>query len=157
MMRIRSFCESDIEWIAEQRAGMNSVHEEFDPLYYEPADGASAEFSSYLLKQSGSPDFCLLLAEEDGRRLGYCMGWVNTRPPIYKRRRVGYISHICVEGGSRGMGVGKALIRAMEDELRRQDVEFIEIHVAVENADAVRLVGRLGFRPAWCSHHKRAD
>ena len=46
----------------------------------------------------------------------------------------------------RGQGVGTTLIKAVEEQARHQGLKGVNLEVSVENADAIRLYERLGYR-----------
>lgn len=57
-----------------------------------------------------------------------------------------------------GLGLGTALIRAAEEQVRRRDIEWAELGVERENADARRLYERLGYEVVGemreeCAYH----
>lgn len=156
MAVIRPYTADDVAWITGQQAAMTRLHEDYDPSFYAPSAEASAEFSRYLVSKMEDPDFRILVAEEEGVRAGYCMGWLTTRPPIYAKRSVGYISHINVDSQYRGRGIASQLIAAMQSFFAGVGVDFVEIHVDTENPAALRLVESLGFGARWTAFHKEA-
>ncbi len=144
----------DVRWVTAQQVLLNESHQQFDQSYYDPADDAPDEFLMYISKRIDDADFCLLIAEQKGKRVGYCMGWVEQRPPIYRRRVTGYISNTYVVATLRGRGLGCALQQAMENCLKEKHVDFIETHIDTRNSPAVGLIEKLGYRKAWTSFHK---
>ena len=156
MAVIRPYTADDVAWITGQQAAMTRLHEDYDPSFYAPSADAFTEFSQYIISKMDDQDFRILVAEEEGVRAGYCMGWLTTRPPIYAKRRVGYISHINVDSQCRGRGIASQLIAAMLSLFTGVGVDFIEIHVDAENSAALRLVESLGFAARWTALHKEA-
>jgi ribosomal protein S18 acetylase RimI-like enzyme len=78
------------------------------------------------------------LFEQDGVAAGY----------LYFERLAGsgYIRHVVVAPELRGQGVGKAMMRAVADELRRTGCDRWCLNVKPENTAAVRLYAGLGMR-----------
>jgi [ribosomal protein S18]-alanine N-acetyltransferase len=84
----------------------------------------------------------MLVAELEGQVLGtVSMGGGKHQLP-------GSLRMLALDVGPafRGQGVGSALIAAVEEEARRRDLKAVNLEVAVENADAIRLYERLGYR-----------
>ena len=46
----------------------------------------------------------------------------------------------------RSQGIGTALIKAVENEARRKGLKSVNLEVALQNPDALRLYERLGYR-----------
>jgi ribosomal protein S18 acetylase RimI-like enzyme len=80
-----------------------------------------------------------ILAERDGRIVGFCIGF---RAP----GRRGHIITLDVRAGERGTGVGKALLEATVERMRRSGVSETTLEVDVENANAIGFYERLGFQ-----------
>ncbi len=146
MIRIRSFAAEDVPYIAQQQLLLNEHHVSFDGFYYEPSENAGETFRSYVLGRLNDGDFCILVAEVDDRIAGYIMGWVETRPPIYKHRSVGYLSNVHVAPEFRGLGVGERLHVELEKWLAHKDVDLLEVRIDVRNATVINFNKGRGFR-----------
>jgi putative acetyltransferase len=80
-----------------------------------------------------------ILAERDGRIVGFCIGFLAPG-------RRGHIITLDVRAGERGTGVGKALLEATVERMRRSGVSETTLEVDVENANAIGFYERLGFQ-----------
>lgn len=74
--------------------------------------------------------------------------WCGTIQTVVDANRVGTIQNIGVVPSHRGVGLGTALIRQAMASLRRFSVARGALEVTADNARAVRLYQRLGFRRA---------
>lgn len=84
----------------------------------------------------------ILIYVRDGRAIGYVS--------YYKLADDGYIANLVVAPQARGARVGEALMLAAAAELRALGVaEQWQVNVKDDNAPAIRLYERLGFRPAY--------
>ena len=91
------------------------------------------------------PDAFALIAESDGRPVGYAL--VHVRGPEETwatAERVAQLETLAVLPGERGKGIGSALVERMHEELRAQEVGHFVVSVIASNADAVRFYERLG-------------
>jgi ribosomal protein S18 acetylase RimI-like enzyme len=94
------------------------------------------------------PDSFLLLAERDGRLVGYAAVAVGgTEATLEVGERVGSLESLSVLPEERGQGLGGRLMDAVFEELRRLGVEEISLAVMEGNDDAWRFYERLGLVP----------
>jgi ribosomal protein S18 acetylase RimI-like enzyme len=93
----------------------------------------------------GEPDAFALVAEIEGGPVGYAV--VSLRGPEETWAtgdRVAELQTLAVLPGHRGVGIGRALVDRMYEELRRLGVGHFVVGVVASNADAVRFYERLG-------------
>ncbi len=69
-------------------------------------------------------------------------------------RRAAYIHSVVVDEQWRGQGIGRALMLAMEDEVRQHGVDTVQLRVVIGNRGARHLYERLGYKvigrtPRW--------
>ncbi|MBI3179192.1 MAG: GNAT family N-acetyltransferase [Deltaproteobacteria bacterium] len=95
----------------------------------------------------GREDGFLLVAEERGVQLGFCVGWIARNPPIYKSPEVGFISEIAVTAGAQRRGVGRALVREAAQWFSRQGLHEMQLSTAVWNEGAQKFWRALGGEP----------
>ena len=73
----------------------------------------------------------------DGGVLGYI--------GFYAVAGEGAVTNVAVHPNSRGLGIGEKLIKAIIEEGKRQNVEYITLEVRTSNEKARRLYSRCGF------------
>lgn len=78
-----------------------------------------------------------LIAEEDGRLLGYA--------GMYCTLEEGEVTNVAVAPQERRRGVGGMLMEAIREEAKRLGLERIILEVRVSNESAIRLYERQGF------------
>ncbi len=108
---------------------------EEDPV----ADGDMAQ----RIADVGTAGLPWLVAEEDGRLLGYAYATKWRARPAY---RTSVESSVYLDGAAAGRGLGTLLYRALFDALRGLDVHMVIGGIAQPNAASVALHEKLGFR-----------
>ena len=134
-MTIRTAAEADHDLLRE-------LWEEFDaeldqePYLRETWDEAWEDLSITVR------DGAALIAEEDGRALGFVFCVLGDRG-----RRTAHITDIYVRPEARRRGIGRALLADLVDPARDAGLEHVSLEVLFRSADARRLYERLGFAP----------
>jgi predicted N-acetyltransferase YhbS len=113
MLLIRTAEPRDARTLGELGAALMRIHYAFDPQRFLAAgDHAERGYASFLRSQLDDDEAIVLVAERDGRIVGYVyaglepMSWKELRGPA------GFIHDVVVEEASRGSGAGRALMEA---------------------------------------------
>jgi ribosomal protein S18 acetylase RimI-like enzyme len=154
LVKVRPFDLDDVEYVANQQRLLNQYHQSFDGAFYAPAEDAFAEFSGYISGRLKDSEFVIFIAEQSMQKLGYAMGWIEIRPPIYQHRKIGYLSNIFVSEEHRHLGVGKHLFYAMEEWFRAREADFIEIRSDARNAKTLHTFKNVGFKELSITFYK---
>jgi ribosomal protein S18 acetylase RimI-like enzyme len=148
MHTIRPATREDLAAVGRLGALLMRVHYEFDrQRFMRPLAGAERGYASFLGSQLGDPDSIVLVAEHDGRVVGYVYAAVEPASWKELRDRAGYIHDVLVDEGHRRSGMAEDLMNAAVDWLRSRDVPRVVLATASQNESAQRLFQRLGFRP----------
>jgi ribosomal protein S18 acetylase RimI-like enzyme len=90
----------------------------------------------------------LLLAEEDGRVIGYAMvSEIGGQATLVTGDRMAELETLSVAEGERGHGVGSALMDAAYAVIRELGISELMLYVMDGNAGATRFYERLGLEP----------
>ncbi len=95
-------------------------------------------------------DICVLIAELDGKAIGYAVAYVMDG-------RYGYLDEMYVDEGARGHGLGKALIEAAEDWAREMSMTQMRLNVFLWNENATRLYEKTGYDGYYLCMRKGID
>ena len=91
----------------------------------------------YLLTRANAET---LVYEDEGRLTGYVMVLFNTGTSLAR------MYSLAVDPDVRGHGIGRALIKAAEDSVREHDCISLRLEVRRDNADAMHLYEKLGYK-----------
>ncbi|PYO49575.1 MAG: GNAT family N-acetyltransferase [Gemmatimonadetes bacterium] len=122
-------------------------HHDFDPQRFIAAPPRSEQlYSSFLGGQLDDPNIVVLVAERDGKVLGYTYSGVEGPDYMSLRGPAGVMYDIVVDPAHRGQGVGRMLVDATLAELKARGAPRLVLSTAEKNKVAQRLFDRAGFR-----------
>lgn len=101
------------------------------------------------------PGSALLLAEEDGRPLGFA--YLETLRDYFLEREHGHIGILAVTKEAQGRGAGGALLEAAETWARGRGYRRLTLHVFEGNARARAVYAHRGYRPESLKYVKLLD
>lgn len=106
----------------------------------------------------GEPGAFVLVAERDGRAVGYALVRIDQRPsPTWRSLgRAAELETLSVLPEERGRGLGGALLDAVDAELERIGVAEIGLTVVEPNAAARRFYERRGFETLFLHMRRRS-
>jgi ribosomal protein S18 acetylase RimI-like enzyme len=157
-MQIRRATAEDIEPIARFGAMLLRVHYDFDPArFMEPGADAEAGYAWFLSTQLKRKDSLVLVAERDGRVVGYLYAGIEPRNWKELRERAGFVHDVLVDPAARGQGIAEALMTAAFDWMRERQAPRAVLWTAAANHGAHRLFDRLGFRPTMIEMTRELD
>ena len=131
-MEIRKAKLKDIKKIIEYGVGLLKQHYAFDS-YFAPAKNVHEVYKKFFKGCIYSKNRLLLVAEENGEIIGYAVGELSSRPPVYKIRKMGYISDVFVEKNFRKLGIAKQFLHVLKKWFKAKNIKHIELSVHVKN------------------------
>jgi ribosomal protein S18 acetylase RimI-like enzyme len=122
-------------------------HHDFDPLrFLAGGDQTPARYASFIGSQLDEPDAVVLVAESDGKVIGYAYGSVEGYDYMSLRGPAGVLQDIIVDPASRGRGIGRLLLNSILEKLKSRGVPRVVLSTAEGNAAAQNLFASAGFR-----------
>jgi ribosomal protein S18 acetylase RimI-like enzyme len=100
-------------------------------------------------------DPILLLGRQDGRLVGYALGYTFPASGTWLAdtwttgERIAEVESLSVLPEHRGRGLGSRLLEELHEGLRRQGATDLILGALAGNSDAIRLYQRHGYRPTW--------
>lgn len=148
MFQIRPAASADASTLGRLGASLMGLHHEFDPSrFIAPTPLTADRYGDFLEAQRLRDDAIVLVAEEEGRVLGYAYGSLEGNDFMALRGPAGVLHDLMVDTDERGRGVGWTLVAAIRDAFVCRDAPRLVLSAAARNEPARRLFDRLGFRP----------
>ena len=145
---IRPARATDLPDLGRLGALLVEQHHGFDRRRFIPGDSRTAEaYARFLGRQLEDPAALVLVAEHNGRVVGYAFGELDG--PDFKALRgpAALLHDLLVDPDHRGRGVAARLVEETAARLRARGATQFLLSTAAQNAPAQRLFSRLGFRP----------
>ena len=129
------------------RLWMQSAQEHtcHDPVYTTAA-GAERVMRRFLADLAGSSHAFLLIAEYEGRTVGFVSGELRESSPTFRSKTWASVDDVFVEPDYRNLGVGRALVEGVKGWAKERDADGISLQVAAANQRARKFYRDLGFR-----------
>jgi ribosomal protein S18 acetylase RimI-like enzyme len=144
---IRPATLKDVGAIGRLGALLVREHHDFDPQRFIAATAQTEKrYGSFLGTQLEEPNIVILVAERDGKVIGYTYSGVEGIDYMSLRGPAGVIYDIVVDPDHRQQGVGRKLIDATLEALKGKGSPRVVLSTAERNAAAQRLFDRAGFR-----------
>jgi len=143
-VEIRKAKAADIAFVIGLWQGMMEETGEAESRL-EAKEGGEVIWARWAGERMRDENSLVLVAEKEGRLIGYCMGCIEKALPIHKTKEHGYISDVYVEESERGKGLGAELARRALDFFRERGLQAVQITVAVKNEKAQEFWKKLGF------------
>ncbi len=147
-MQIRPAAISDIDGILPMVARICAFHEQQAPHKYPFLSHPEQRYHWWLTRIVETGNGVLLVAEVEGKLVGFTVATIEDEIPIYRVKRFGFVHDLWVELDYRRRGIGRALIGELVGRLRAMEVEQIRLDVLVNNESARKLCAACGFAPS---------
>jgi len=147
MITVRPATAADQEPLGRFGGALMRQHHAADSRRFIQVEHPEAGYGRFLVSQASNPNSCVLVAESDGRVVGYvfasleAISWMELRGPC------GAIQDIYVDESARSLGAGRALMRAAIDWIHSQGRSQVVLLTKTQNQHAQHLFAALGFRP----------
>ena len=144
---IRRATVADLESLGRLGALLVQEHYEFDARrFFAATPETSAGYAAFLRSQIEDPDASLLVAEQDGRVVGYAYGTIEGTDFMALRGPAAVLHDLIVDARYRDCGVGRALLDATLAAFASLGAPRVVLSTAQRNEAAQRFFERAGFR-----------
>ncbi len=146
-MTIRPASSADLPALGRLGALLMRVHHEFDPdRFLAPGDDPETGYAWFLGTQIEAADNVVLVAEQDGKVIGYVYAGIEPLSWKELRDEAGFVHDLVVDPLARRRGAGAKLLEAAIDWLRARGMPRVVLWTAEGNASAQHLFARAKFR-----------
>lgn len=153
---IRAATSADAEAAGRIWSVMAEQHRAYDAEVWCWSDRAERSWSDHFRQMIDTDEMIGLLAESDaGRVTGIVVAVVKESADVFETTRSGFVWDLCVLPEARGCGLGRRLMEAAFDEMRRRGCDDVILHVGLENRAAIGLYEKLGMRPVMYRMYRR--
>jgi len=111
------------------------------------APDAERVWRAWIRKHIRSRNSLVIVAESDSRIVGYSLSFIKKNVPVYRIKRLGYMSDLCVTKPYRSRGIGTSFHKEVFAWFRKKKISYASIMYHARNPDAARLYARWGFSP----------
>jgi ribosomal protein S18 acetylase RimI-like enzyme len=146
MITIRPATAEDQAPLGRFGGALMRQHHAADPLRFIQVEHPEAGYGRFLVSQLTNPESIVLVAERAGEVVGYI--WADVEGISWKDLRgpCGYVHDIFVDEPARGLGAGRALLRAALEWIRSKGRSQVVLWTKTRNDPAKNLFRALGFR-----------
>lgn len=147
-MLIRAATPSDTAALGRLGGLLVRQHHAWDPARFIPAEPETDHwYGAFLASQLDRPDVVILVAEQDGRVIGFVYAGLEDTDWMALRGPAGALYDLVVDPDHRRGGVGRTLLDAALAALARLGAPRVVLSTAERNEAAQRLFLGAGFRP----------
>jgi ribosomal protein S18 acetylase RimI-like enzyme len=146
-VKIRPAMHADMNAVGRLGAMLIEEHYEFDRDRFIAASPESPQrYGAFLGTQLERENIIVLVADIDGKVVGYTYAGVEGFDYMALRGPAGALYDIVVDPAFRGQGIGRMLLDATIAALKKRGEPRIVLSTAEKNETAQRLFARAGFR-----------
>ena len=154
LITIRDASEDDLPDVVNLW-GMLARHHESISDDFELAWDSKRKWRDYLERKFSEISTKLVVAEEEGKLVGFMLCLLSPNTPIFKERKIGVISDVYVMEALRRKGVANKMLGVAIKWLKKNRVRSVQLAVPHANLEARAVWRSLGFEPYML--YKRLD
>ena len=145
-MNVRTMLPADLEAVGRLAGKLVRLHHSFDPKRFIHLENPEPGYARWLGQELKNDAVVLLVAELDGRVVGYLYAKKEGRNYNDLLDAHGKLHDVLVDESARGKGAGEALVREGMNRLAEKGAPRVVLSTAAQNEGAQRLFEKVGFR-----------
>ena len=155
---VRQATNADLPSLGRLGALLVQQHHDFDGRRFLAPTGRTPDhYAEFLGSQLDDPDVLVLVAEQDGRVIGYTFSAMEGYDYTSLRGPAALLHDVLVEPAHRRRGVGRRLLDETLSMLRAKGARQIVLSTADRNESAQKLFTRMGFRRTMIEMTRELD
>lgn len=123
-------------------------HDALDRARFGAIPGGAEKYHGWLSRLVDSDDGVFLVAERDGRLVGFTIGMMQNDARIYRVQHIGFVHDLWVEEDVRRQGIARQLVSKAIARFQALGAEQVRLDTAAPNEVARSLFTSMGFRPS---------
>ena len=143
---LRMASVDDVNILVELWQELMNFHAARDSYYTCKPDAAELAVK-YFEARIVDEKVTVLVAEVDGKVIGFLMAEPSSRPPVFEEKSTLMITDTCVNSDYRRLGIGEAMVDELIRIAREQNIKRIEVSYSVENEVSTAFWKKIGFKP----------
>lgn len=143
---LRRALGDDLPRMVEIWMEMMREHERFDNRLVLTSNAASS-YQNYLLMHIRSPKSIVVVAEDEGRIVGFCCAYMCANLPMFQPSEFGYISDLAVDGACQRQGLGSQILDYVTEWFSRYAIRCIQLQVYSNNEQGKQFWSSKGYKP----------
>lgn len=152
-MKIREATAEDLKTLFELSFEFLKNEAGLEPTY-DPEYAKTEDSQNFIKLKIQSDDAIFLVAEDNGRLVGFLMGTIYPRPKARKSMKPAVLDEIFVSQGYRNKGVGKELIEKFQDWARGKGANKLRVSTHHKNEEAIKFYREFGFKDFYIKLEK---
>lgn len=145
-MEIAVARESHIPEIVNLWLEFSWFHESLDDPWYPLKDNAHSGFESHLREEMAGDNSQVLIALDENCVVGYVITIIKKTTEVWERERHGCIDQLAITATCRRHGIGSQLLKEILSWFKSEDIDMIELSVAVKNIASHSFWKKHGFK-----------
>ncbi|MEA3191092.1 MAG: hypothetical protein QOD77_1674 [Thermoplasmata archaeon] len=143
--RIRKLGDDDVDGLCKLWAEFARMREGLTHSKILNEDAADY-FFAYATGLLSRKDTLTIVAEDEGKLVGYLIATKQRRPPIYHHTKVGYLSDAFVTDSHRGKGILRQFMDELQKWCKAEGITAIDVQLFENNKEAQAIYRKLGFK-----------
>ena len=153
-VQIRDGRVKDAENVLKIWYELIDYHHEIATMDFEMNPEASELWLNFYKTHVRSRTKKVVVAEKDGKIIGYTMGSIEERPPVFKILHEALITDMCVSQRYRRKGIGTALVNEFVKWAKQNRIKYVVMKMVPENKKGKKFWDSLDFETIMLKRQK---
>lgn len=145
-VQIRKAEKRDLDAIGALATKQVNYHVKIDGYYKKSSVARSKRIKKHLSKTMKKKTTLFLVAEDNGKIIGYFIGFIVKSSPYLIPTRIGKISEAYLDNKYRRRGIGSKMVKEYIKWFKKNRIKYIELYVDSRNLIGVSAWKKFGFK-----------
>jgi ribosomal protein S18 acetylase RimI-like enzyme len=145
-MEIRKATVEDVPKVLPLVSAICRLHEAWDAARFKMVDRPELRYENWLKSRATDERSVFLVAEHEGRIVGYVVCTIEQAIGIYAVREHGWVHDLWIDESYRNEGLGRQMTMLVVERFKELGVSQIRLETAAANEIGRKLFASCGFR-----------